>query len=124
MKINPKETDMAMTLAEQLQRVGMPGEQAKLIQEALAPVSSVNGKDGAVVLDASDVGAVEDDPSGLQLPVFSAEDLEGGTPDPTENAGRIVAVSDDDNVSYALAWSDGTDWLTLSAAGVAVADGS
>lgn len=50
---------MALSLAEQLQRVGIPGEQAKLLGEAVAPpVTSVNGSTGAVVLDATDVGAV------------------------------------------------------------------
>lgn len=120
---------MAFTLAEQLQRVGMPGEQARLLAEAIGggsgpAVTSVNSQTGAVVLTASDVDAVEANEAGIELPVFSAEDLAGGSPDPTENAGRIVLVADDDTAGYALAWSDGSDWLTLSAAGAPVDDGA
>lgn len=50
---------MAFTLAEQLMRVGMPAEQARLISGAISAVggvTSVNGDSGpAVTLDGGDI---------------------------------------------------------------------
>ena len=120
---------MALNPAERLMSVAFPAPQAKEIARQIADagggaVDSVNGQTGVVVLDASDVGAVEDNADGIQLPIFSATDLVAGTPDPTANAGRIVIVSDDDTAGYALAWSNGTNWLTLPAPGANVDDGS
>ena len=119
---------MALKPSERLMSVAFPAPQAKEIARQIAiapgPVTSVNGNAGIVVLAAADVGAVEDNAAGIQLPIFSATDLVAGTPDPAANAGRIVIVSDDDTAVYALAWSNGTNWLTLSAPGANVDDGS
>ena len=95
---------MALNPAERLMSVAFPAPQAKEIARQIA--------EGGGNAD------------GIQLPIFSATDLVAGTPDPAANAGRIVIVSGDDTAGYALAWSNGTNWLTLSAPGANVDDGS
>lgn len=58
---------MALTLAEQLQRVGMPGEQARLIQDAIAGAGGITAAqvsfdpDGVPGVTASNVqGAIDE----------------------------------------------------------------
>lgn len=56
---------MALTLAEQLQRVGMPGEQAKLLQEAIEGITP----------SAPTAAQVSFDPS--SAPGVTATDVQG-----------------------------------------------
>lgn len=46
---------MAYTVAEQLMRVGIAAEPAKIIEDTAAPVTSVNGETGVVVLDGDNI---------------------------------------------------------------------